>query len=347
MLEPIKEKFNENSLMTEESAKSEEEIGMIELVVKKVEVKKSPKIAAIDNDVLLSEPDFNIGDFDEASSTGIVNNLIQANLSTTKLTTFDPLTVSTTYNPLTNSPGSSSNRALLESKLQSQKFKNLESQLISYNLENLPASLTPIIEPEIIPNKTKKSFLEYNPKWKKYFINILCTFVLVTSYFIISIYYMFTYIDNILAIIKNSEAFDRRIVLSSNELISMNLLLLYNITNLRAEGLISDLNQSSQDTLTQSNDFDITSLFNNVFTNEKNYTSIMKDFTSTSTLYQKYNIYEHNQNCNYLSDTLGISYILEKCDDYKIANGINFEILNTNKFNEFISTKDEIKSIKL
>jgi len=306
-LEAIVERNEENSRISETDDDGMEEISP-RYSNRQHSIKKAhiPVILAVNNDYLLSEPDLKcIGIEEPKISKKIESNL----LLSPKNFEFGQLRQEI---PDLNLNGD-------KSSLKS----NLERTATQIELKAKPV----IENNDYVIIKEKKSFLEYSSKWKNSMIYIFFTFIIVTSYFIISITYLFTYIDNIIAIIKNSEAFDKRIVLSSNQLISMNLLLLYNITSLGNNNLIPENSNINGINL---NDFDIQYIYDDIFTNEKNYTFIMKVFPTTATIIEKYKIYETNKNCDYLKNTLGIDYILEQCKDYKLVNGISFEIIDIN-----------------
>ena len=159
--------------------------------------------------------------------------------------------------------------------------------------------------------KDIKSYQNYKVKWSNSLFIILFTFVIVLSYFVLSISYLYSYISNITVMIDLSDVFNNRLTKTTNFLINLNFLIMY-------KAQFNNFNQT-----------DYSEFINN---NEKVYSSYMNGLSGSlySNIILKNNDYELNNPC--LTTDINVSYYLIDCNDYKIRNGLSFMILQINNY---------------
>ena len=151
-----------------------------------------------------------------------------------------------------------------------------------------------------------KTYTEYNISLNKFSFEIIFSIIVVNSFFIVSLIYLYSYFHSINHIVNTEVLMDYRIQTINNLIIGINFLLLY-----RDESIGTNITMIS--------------LIETINTVEGNFREILNNISHKSNIYSTLLSYDTNDPCVYFSG-FNTYYNLITCDEFMTNNGLSFEI---------------------
>ena len=140
----------------------------------------------------------------------------------------------------------------------------------------------------------------------KFSFEIIFSIIVVNSFFIVSLIYLYSYFHSINHIVNTEVLMDYRIQTINNLIIGINFLLLY-----RDESIGTNITMIS--------------LIETINTVEGNFREILNNISHKSNIYSTLLSYDTNDPCVYFSG-FNTYYNLITCDEFMTNNGLSFEI---------------------